>query len=719
MEIKNFTIGNRTLVSQSSDFLGLYFNSLYQNRVSIPVVVATDTFILDIEKVIKSAVTNSKDMSEERMNNVMKLIVTSYSHMTSMELGSKLFEMGLRIPPQGGRKSEDSDELRVQEFVSDLTSRLIRNSVQSGLSNVLVSNYLTSEGEELASLSFDAVSMDAIHNVVKNVQSFYSKFIQRAKGDELARELNAYFAQNPILSSLRILYEMFMNADLPFVQCRESHFIDSIFESSGLGKLVEMEEVLTGRVYKVKKVEGNDLSFAEAIAGYIWSLNLSAGITQDTVKSEARKKVSEVLTEIVTGIGSIIPMVPVEAGDINQERLGNYYKKIYIIFLLHRMATSQKGDFYSRVQTTINSYKFFTLESHEATFEQGLTLLSMAYEAFRDTANHFRNLYKREDYMFSNSDDDYLHHLKRTKIVDFVEKMVANHQTFERSMDHPSYYKSGAHVAQFTLSDLSTEPLMPSWFIPRRELYSGPKYIIADVPEATLSVFSPRITSGSLFDIVDKLKDLPVSMPLLRDATAVEPSYHFSKPIDHFLATEKVIKSMISFVPLPDLEKLEKSDPAIADFVMRQGQIRFFDSVEHMSRALEIPLDIAKHVWSKRRFRDLTPIILDLSHLTDVSFVLEPGLVDVQHELRIDEPDKFVRPFRIGDPGFVIVTNQSFNMFGGNSEESSGGVDEPPKGKGKKGKKKKSEEEEPDIVVEKEEIENPDNEDEDIEKGEK
>jgi hypothetical protein len=57
------------------------------------------------------------------------------------------------------------------------------------------------------------------------------------------------------------------------------------------------------------------------------------------------------------------------------------------------------------------------------------------------------------------------------------------------------------------------------------------------------------------------------------------------------------------------------------------------------------------------------PTILDISGLDDVTFVLKKGLLDVRYELYIDEPNKYIRPFSISYPGFLLVTNQAFDIF--------------------------------------------------------
>jgi hypothetical protein len=357
--------------------------------------------------------------------------------------------------------------------------------------------------------------------------------------------------------------------------------------------------------------------------------------------------VSGMVERIVTGIGQNVPFVPQEAGTIDVSALEEHYKTIFLLHLTHRFLSDQPGDFNNRVVNSIKTNRFFKAEGVEKLFSEELYVLSACFEAFRDTAFYFRDLYRNEKVMFS--DWKQLNPLKRTQLTTFMEDYILNSTTnssFDHGLEHPGFYKQVAHLAAHSSSFLSQDMLNVEAYIPDSTWNSFQHYIMATGmrDETFLRLGTSGLLSGSWWDI--PTSELPYGHRMLNRLDKIDPQYMFKVRLGDSLLLSPIVQQMYTIYAKnsPEFNRLRENYPDTYEIIRKMAQERRFTKVTELSMAMRLPLEIAEHIWDQAPADGEAREFLDLSGLDGLTFIFDEGAVEY-FEFRQLSTTRYVAPF--------------------------------------------------------------------------
>lgn len=646
-------VGTEIKSTPSNLMLSTYFGQMYTNQVSVPVQISNSRFLLDFKESLKSITEEADILSDEMMKTTLYILVQSYDRLNVDETVNKLISMGIKVSASAIPENQDERTV-IANFCQRIQERITSLSVESGLSNLLIQDVLTARGDSLNLATLGGVSFSKVEGVVDWAQEFYSLFVRQERGDQLTQMLATRSATNPILIGGRALYALFRSGTGAYVQARENYVMDELFTDMMGEKLVTTKTLLDSKMYRVTDTVLPDIQFVDAIAGYIWSLNTLQGIVSDLGDGDSLP-VSSLVDQIITGIGDKVPFLPKEAGDVDKNKLEEHYKVIYLLHLTRRFMTDNPGDFRNRVVNSIQGNRFFKAEGMEKLFNEELYILSACFEAFRDTAFYYRDLYRNQQILFSDWKE--LNPLKRKQLTKFMEEFVLGSATsFTYGLEHPAFYKQPGHLTTHTASSLSASLLNVEVHIPKSSWSNSFHYIMGVEDETFLRIGTSGLLSGGWWDIPST--ELPYGRRLLNRAHIISPQYTFKVNLPDTLLTSGVIKQMYSIYPknAPQLQALLDTDPDVYDMIRMMAQERRFLRVTDLSLAMRLPLEIAEIIWE--RAGDVKEF-LDLSELNGLTFFIDPDLAPY-YEYRELSQERYVAPFVGKYPLLVEEIDRAF-----------------------------------------------------------
>lgn len=653
MNKENF--GSKKMYPVKNLFLGTYFGSMYNNSVSVPAAVTNSTFLLDFKQTLKESVEGADAMSDQKRARFLSLIVAVHDRLNEDEIVTALMADGLRISVSDPRDvaSGVTEADLVRRFVANVRTRVSSALTESGMVSLTASDILRAEQSNLSLTDFAATNLSTVSSVVGAAQSFWASFMTLEKGDVLATELNTLVAGNALLSAASSLYKVLKSGSGGYVAARESFVVDHIFSEVFKEPFVSKQTSIEGKFYVVDDVNIPDLKYSEALAAYMWCVHRSMGVSS-SLSADDQINIADVIKETVSGVGVIMPFIPADVGHVDTNRVEKSFQRVFLLHLIRRLTTDNAGDYQNRVSTAIKANRFFKLEEYEKGFNEHLYVLSACYEAFRDSAFFYADLFKREDVLFL--DWETLHHVKQKQITEFVTERLKTLETATLSLTHPAWYRLPSHVIANPQPVFPLTPLDFEFALTRSQRDKLPSFVISD-PEndVMLKLAQTKTIAGSWWDIVDKLTTYRPRM--LNNAPVVQPLYHFEVGISNSLMMTDVLKASLSYFPMSEFAKMQSKFGDLANFILSKGQLEYFNTPEEMSMSLQLPLEMALVVWNRGNSDKTFVNLAEVNQLT--FFLRDDQLVPVEFVLR-DQPNRYVTPFAIKFPGIVSELSQSY-----------------------------------------------------------
>lgn len=708
-------IKSKLMFGTKNLLLSDYFSDMVSRRVPVPARVSNGMFLLDFESTLKEVIVGQQKINDDKFRLLVSMIVKVYDTLEAKQLAPILIEAGLKVPVKGSGKSVESEEEALTRMIDTIKERIARQITESGFSGAMISTFFTESAGSFSFTEFKGIDLASVSLVVRETQSFYSKFILGGKGDDLAMTLNSAIATNPILHSASALLRVFYSAEGMYVTCRESFIMDKIFKDVFGKPLVSKDTLFNGRFYEITDIDMPDLSYADALAMYLWSINQSMGI--DVALDDKKQVLSagDIIKELVTGVGLVLPFLPSEAGKPNVKKAQDHYKRIYLINLIRRISSDLPGSYYNSITNNIKNNRFFKLDESETEFHFSLKVLSMAYEAFRDTAAYYKDMYTRKDVFFS--DTVTLHAKKRDKITEFVEKLVDQLKGSIQNAEHPAYYKLASHVTNTSETELVSSPYIPDWTVDRKAVDDATSLMM--MPSGTsLTIGQPvlRVMTSGLhpsstgwFDILGILAPLQLPYAAIVNATRVKPEYYFTVPDDSVLLNSDAIQAQLSFMSQSEIDALAQKNRVVADMIQSVSQRFTPYSAEEFSMRMKLPVEVARAILNRDGVgSSFTGSWYDLSGLVNVTYFLSPHLSPIYEVIENDEPNRYLPPFIGIYPTLLTEQNMAYDMYAAAAaaldyqqdpaRKDNKGKDPKskpsPKGKGTRGKGQEAEEEE-------------------------
>lgn len=663
--------------SQSNVYLQTYFHKYFHNRVSLPVLIDSHMFLLDFQKSYALHKKWLKTQSDERLNQMLQLVVSAYGKMSTTALVDKMIELGAAPKTAPGTDIPDEGALRakLEDMIDFIQKKIIENSVQGGLQNLIVRDALTQSLSEAELNDLGKTNLSSISGVVSDVHDFYAAFVNEESGQELAQRLTAYHSANPLLGAIRALVKTCRLETGAVIMVRESYALEQLYKIAFERPLIKVEDLIPSRAYDVKSIDIPELSFSNTLAAYQWCLQVITGALPSGDEASATYKISDVIDRIVTGLGRQPLGQPVEAGSVDFSVMEKAFVRVYLIHVILRVLRDSPGDFRSSVNNQIERNKFFKLEEYQKEFKASLYSISVAFEAFRDTAAFFSVMAKSED-LWYGSGDGAIHPVVRRKILAFMEDQYKA-ETFSLSQDNPNFYKQAQIVMSASLSDLYSDPKTPSYTYPRKKILATTPFMDFSGSERWIRIFSAGIAQMDWRDLGTEA--LPYPIRFMRHITVLKPTYYMSVPVQDTLLTKDVIKQKYRFMSFNDFAKLRAKHPEAADFIQSQSVLEYIGSPEQLSREMELPLELARSIWGAGSDEK---IFVNMTHNESLIFFFSPDLVPT-YEIKELSSQEFVLPFVGHYPLLDVEAEESFDFERSPAKRDKGLGGDDPKGKGK------------------------------------
>uniref|UniRef100_A0A2V0RC03 Uncharacterized protein n=1 Tax=viral metagenome TaxID=1070528 RepID=A0A2V0RC03_9ZZZZ len=626
-----------TLRTKTGNMLhSLYFGQLFNRKVSVPVRVSTTQFLLDFRTTLQEIYEDKESMSQGLVDTILGLLIKTNQTLGTDEIIKKL-EAADVIPQsiigENGEIKEDGRE-RLSKMVTQLESKIATHTVQSGLSNIIVSDVLSYKDNQTFDLSsLQNVGMEEVSNVVHWAQVFWNQFISQAGGDVLATDLAAKARGSELLKGCRNMYYLFRSGTGAHVEARESYVFDKIFEAihGEDEKLVEWDPIMKNKIYEVGKSQMPDIGFADTISAFMWSCSTIMGLSPTL--ENGSESLAGMVDQQVLGIDSQKFYVPTEAGIMDPERVKKHYKLTYLLHLIKRFIADDPGQFMATVNNSIAGNRFFDAKGMEQIFNEELYCLSIAFEAFKDTAYFYRKLYKSDAVLFEDWADVPPQH--KSLVIKHVEDgMFDNAKQFMKASDHPAYWTQKAHLFTQEGTDLNVGPLFAEPFISQTAWADMPweRVVSSDKSSSMLRRIAGRpVLNGSWWDMSDA--KLPFDRDTIAHRSLVSPKFTFQIRAAESIMSNDIVKAKYTCYPkdqmIRELSRME--DTGFTLMIKKMGEERYFTSAAELSNALRIPVNIASAIW------DSTPLagwateeqpgkeFWDLSALEGIMFVMKPS----------------------------------------------------------------------------------------------
>lgn len=645
----------RTVVDSRNPFYAYYYQQAFKSMVPVPAAVVSTIFQLDFKRMLEMYDPKMQKTSEAKLEQLLRILISTYDSLKTDDVVKQLKNMGLQL--SANSKDPDSDDATLKDFVEQLRRKITSSVAESGIQNLMIRNVLSERLQSNAIDAFDKVDMKYIATAVRTTQKFWSRFANATPGPELVQFLSEEMAANPLLAGLKSLSVVLRSDQAAVIPCRESYAIDQLFQIAFGQPFISQETILQAKAYNVTGMVMPEITFADSVACFMWSMNQIMGLG-DPDPEVKQMPLSKMVDQVVTGVGQNMPFLPSEAGLIDAKRMDQHFTKTYMLNAFMRMLRDQPGDLRNRVANQVKNSKFFKIDEYETQFNESLYIMSVAFEAFRDTAAFYRELYKREDILFADYNE--LHPLKRRQVTKFLEDTAMDVSGFLLNMEHPNYYKQAGHLISHSSTYLSGEAMHFDYVLSKKEKQAAPPYVLVTSgsveQERFLRVFSSGVVSGSWYDLNDG--GLPLSIRMIMNARIVKPSYKFTMEISNPLLTTKVVQHLYSLFPLDAILKIQKQYPEIGDALTSVGQLVQYASAEELSIAMQIPLELASLIWEKKGGSEF---FLDVSGHTGIMYFIDPALCPM-YETRELSTDRYVTPFISNYPALDIEENSAFQI---------------------------------------------------------
>lgn len=581
--------------------LGTYIDQMYPRFVNVPAIITHERFLLDFDASLAEIADSQKQLTKEMKKNILSILVATNDKLDVEELVKEIKKLGFKpastdkVKNKATGKAALDDEV-IAKFVTDLKNRMLKTTIESGLTSLIMQDVLSDQDNLNGLKGMNDISIDQVGSVIKHVQEFFADFVSNTEPASLSKRLTDSVTSIPAVKTAGALIKLFHEGTGGYVQARESHVMNELFNAAVGHSLVDVQPILEGRAYEITDIAFRDMRFSEVLATYIWGLNASAGIETD-LTSKGSFSLSDMTANIITGIGHSVPFIPKEAGSIRLGVIKDNFKTVYMMHMFRRAYMNEPGDFAGRVMNAIDLRKFFDLDGEEKMFTRNLNSLSLAYSAYLDTVAFFKSMLSQPNILFEgwrNVSDK-----KQTAILKFMDSELFSKHEFSFSMTHPAYYKQSALAAHAAPSPFTGSPLYMNYHTSRKSWKDTPRYVDFSDPGRTVQVAVNKVLSGSFYDLTQD--QLPLPRSIMSKALPIETINYLKLPIDAAIIGAQVSNMIYSLISAKKMNEIAKKNPLVGDFLLKNSERELFETPEELSRSLSMPLEVARHIWNANK----------------------------------------------------------------------------------------------------------------------
>lgn len=588
--------GSEIVRNQSTIWLDYYYNSLRTRMVVVPASVAEGKFLLDFEKSLLAVDASKAELTKERLQTALYMILRTYKELDVDTLMTQLSSFGL-LP--AAKEASENQRQTLTNTILDIRQRMTRMVAESGLTNlVLKGESLTDEITDVSPNieAFGATTFSEIAGISEQINRIYQTFLLGEKGELMAEMAEREIVASSILQAVSRLRRLFRSGTATYTRVRASFVMDHVFGLAGLDPMVDEREIIPVLASSVSSVGFNPIGFADCVYIVQAAVQRMGGSIIDTEK-DTETSIFDLASTLALGYGDIVPFIPKEVGTVDIKRIDEHFRSLYLTNVMNRLMSDSPGDFFGRITSAINLKSFYTVQASQAKFEDAIYSISLAFEAYRDTVAFYRNMYGREDVEFA--DGDQLSVFKRNKLRTFLSDVIYKGMTsFNFSLQHPAYYKQGAHIYEAVLPEMALAGISLEPKFDTVAMVAQPGFTDVHMTR-TYRIFGKRLPDHmSLWDIED-LDSIPLPLTVLNNRKDVQPIYSLALKFGEDLMSHEMLRISRKYIPYSKMTKmLQKFNTPFVRNLIGSLNIEIFDTANQFARVTGMPTSLAETIWT-------------------------------------------------------------------------------------------------------------------------
>lgn len=581
-----------------------YFSRLKQTNVAVPLQMSKEVLFFDFNQEIQRLPALQR-ISKDRIASVIGLLAKSLGRLDETWLKEVIAAAGFK------ESQEETDLIR------DLRSAIVTSLGRSGVSNLIVKDVLQApDGNSLILQNAKSMTMPDIATAIRHIQSLYSRFAQSESVESISSYLSDSIANDPVLGFTNSLYSLFHLTNAPSAPVNLAYTLNSFFGSVFKEPYMAEKTILPGYEYALTAINvPTEITYGDCVFLATWGLRTCMGIQED-IKTLSAYSIEELLANQVSGAGVAAPFM-LKGLKHNPDRCSEIFTKMFFLKLCERVASGDFGNLEAKVRNVIDSRKYERSDAFDKMIKTYLSVSSVAFESFLDTAAFFREVSTDYSVFFSDVDPRV-----QKKLNDFCYSFYGVFKQFNYPATHPRFLMEAATLVNHTVALPSGQDdyMIGSADDVRKKTSA----IMLDTDIKLATFLNSKLIQGSAWD-------MPLEVPhaILSLSNPNTPVYSVSVPKPELL-TSDIGSAFFSIMPLKDLLKKTKHK----DWFLERAELRVVASVGDLMNLYSLPQDVATRIHKKGG-----DVYIDISTVPTTVYTYEYDLAPIYEVAGLDADD--------------------------------------------------------------------------------
>jgi len=610
--------------------------------ISVPVAYEATLFVFDFRRELERA-EMFRDSTRSSLRSVVQLL-SRVINETSVENVKKVLQ-------EAGVAEANNDDW-VLQLVDRMQTGIYRSVTQGSLTPLMLKDVLQrADFTSLLETFNQNMGYAEIEQILHAIQQFYGMFVQSDSTESVASYIHGQLASNPVYNFADGLYTIMDKIPGASSEAKLDYVMNKISSVTTGRPYLDYLPVIEGMVYEIhSSALMTDVTYYQLLHAFFRMLRSLMGVY--TNPETVNVNIQDFVNMAVTGIGELLPFLPAEVPNEVPSRAEQLVVTLFHFHLTYRILLGQYGNLSARIEQVKDIRKYSRNDAYEQVIRDGITISSVIFESFLDTAALLKNMLQSDRILYVE-----MHPLQQKQVAEFVWNYLGKYKNFG-SLERSRFLNQPAHI----INQSVPEGFVNFDFFIRDEVYDSEQKIIVNPHDWSVTEYAKqKLVKGSSLDT-----PLPAgaNTRLLSFAKDVQVDYVYRGNLPSLLDHDLVIYST-RLVPLSKIRYV-----GMFRYLSQFGKIRYIHTPEQLSVVLGIPLEVAKaqfsgdlmyfdftehktihYIWNHNEFPVYEEGILDSAELSIyvTPFVAHYPAVLID-EIEVGDPRALRTPSRLEPP---------------------------------------------------------------------
>lgn len=620
----------KQLNSLPSVFVNTWYKEKFNVLVDIPVTTQKSLLVFSLQKELKKREVFRR-LSEKSYLTLIGIVSSSLGALDDKAMKKAISQSGLDI-------SDDSVNMILTEIKREVTKQI----TGAGIASILVNDVLQAKmnrAERIKDLSFGQIV-----DTISRAQEVYGLFAQSESLAVVGEQITSMLTSVPLIKHLHDVWVTFNKHKSATVKGRLTYALDTMFEQTFGGNMIDVETKIPGIHYDITSVNlVKSLKYRQVVCTYFVSLRGLLGI--ESTEKDVSVKLSELLDHFLMNTPESLPSLPRElsctAAEMKEGQ--DVFAKLWLMNAYEMILTSDEGQLAHQIMNVMNERKYLRSESWDRLIQEGISVISILFTAYIKTGAQFRDWSRDEDIYFA--EDKALPYNVKLKLNKFVFDIVQGYTSFQK-LEHPRFLNNPAHIVNYAEGQ-SLAAADVQYFIPDDQLkFNKVQWIITPDLERTLIYKNDKIAGTDLdLEIDINRRFLPMAYPI--------------KPKLGFTVVRPVLFGgdiSTAFLGIRNLEQMMR-DTDIPSEIMRHSELVLIKDKVDFAEQFQLSEEIAEMLFT------VPGLYASLANQSMIFFTWNYEIAPVVEFVAVD-PSRDYIPFVGKYPYLLIYKNHLPSIAG-------------------------------------------------------